>query len=419
MSPRSTRWIHAVHKWTGLIIGINVLLFSVTAAYLLIDEMVHQYTEHGESEENIPLDPAKRLPLQPTIDQIETHFASVPGIVGRIMPAHFVGDVDRILVVAGKENYLIYERDPYTGALALEKGTLPEGIAPIGEAESGADVEAASLGVRISDFMLHLHAELMLGIWGTLIVGTLGLVFLISTITGWIIYGPFMKAMAFGFIRQGRALHLRMADMHKLVGIAALAFNLLMALTGIGLTFGIFGIQYRVMADLKKSEAAMGGFEKADPLPSFETVWAQAQTLYPDQYVSRIDFPVEEAIQGDRVYSSYAEPNPRDPGLFPGIGIITAETAPRAHPYPLVWWMKAILVGGRLHTGALGGNLVLLAYLFLSLSSGFLSVSGYVMYIAKWRKARRAKAQSTEVLADDVDEGALQESAAAFSIERG
>ncbi|MCC6143006.1 MAG: PepSY domain-containing protein [Candidatus Hydrogenedentes bacterium] len=419
MSPRSTRWIHAVHKWTGLIIGINVLLFSVTAAYLLVDEMAHQYLEHGKAEENVPLDPAKRLPLQPAIDQIETHFASVPGVVGRVIPAHFVGDLDRLLVVAGRGNYLIYERDPYTGALALEKGTLPEGIAPIGEAGPGATEETASLAVQISDFMLHLHAELFLEIWGTLLVGTLGVIFLVSTITGWIIYGPFMKAMAFGFIRQGRALHLRMADMHKLVGIAALAFNLLMAVTGIGLTFGIFGIQFQVMADLKESEAAMGGFEKADPLPSFDTVWAQAQSLYPDQYVSRIDFPVAEAIQGDRVYSSYAEPNPRDPGLFPGIGIITAEAAPRAQHYPLAWWMKAILVGGRLHTGALGGNLVLLAYLFLSLSSGFLSVSGYVMYIAKWRKARRAKAQSACAVTEEVDESVLPESAAAFSIERG
>ncbi len=416
MSPRTTRWIHAVHKWTGLIIGVNVLIFSLTATYLLVDEMVHQYVEHGSSDENIPLDPAKRLALQPAIDQIETHFSSVPGIVGRISPAHFVGDVDRILVVAGKNNYLIYERDPYTGALSLDKGALPAGIAPIGEAGVGHAVETASLAVRISDFMLHLHAELMLEFWGTLVVGALGVIFLISTITGWIIYAPFMKAMAFGFIRRGRSLHMPMADLHKLVGIAALAFNLLMAITGIGLTFGVFGIQYQVRADLQQSEATLGRFEKAAPLPAFETVWAAAQQLYPDQYISRIDFPVEGAIQGTRVYSSYSEPNPRDPGLLPSIGIVTAEATPRAQPYPLVWWMKAILVGARLHTGALGGNLVLLAYLFLSLSSGFLSVSGYIIYIAKWRKARRTASNVAGAVATAPEEQTVPEGAVARSM---
>ncbi|MBL7646072.1 MAG: PepSY domain-containing protein [Candidatus Hydrogenedentes bacterium] len=417
MTPRTTRWIHAIHKWTGLIIGINVLIFSMTATYLLVDEMVHQYLHHGNQGETVLLDPAKRLPVQPAIDAIEAHFAPVQGVVGRVAPGHFDGDVDQFLVVAAG-GFLGFERDPYTGVLTLTRGTLPEGIPPMGEAGAANAAKGASIAERVSQFMLELHADLLIEFWGTILVGALGVIFLISTLTGWIIYGPFMKAMAFGFIRRGRALHMPMADLHKLVGIAALAFNLLMAVTGIGLTFGVFGIQYQVRADLQKSEATLGRFEKADPLPPFETVWAEAQKLYPDQYVSRIDFPVEGAIQGTRVYSSFSEPDPRDPGLLPSIGIVTAETTPRAQPYPLAWWMKAILVGARLHTGALGGNLVLLAYLFLSLSSGLLSVSGYLMYIAKWRKARRAASQRGESATSEGDARALPGSAAAFSVER-
>lgn len=417
MSPRTTRWVHAVHKWTGLIIGVNVLLFSVTAAYLLVDEMVHQYFHHGDQSATIPLDPAKRLPIQPVIDQIEAHFAPVQGIVGRVAPGHFEGDVDQFLVVAGKGNFLGFEREPYTGTLTLTRGALPEGILPMGEAGVTNAPKGASFAEGVSQFMLELHADLLLEFWGTFIVGTLGIIFLVSTVTGWIIYAPFMKAMAFGFIRRRKALHMPMADLHKLVGIAALAFNLMMAITGLGLTFGVFGMQYQVRADLQKSEANLGRFEKADPLPPFETVWAEAQALYPDQYISRIDFPVEGAIQGTRVYSSFSEPDPRDPGLLPSIGIITAEDSPRAQPYPLVWWMKAILVGARLHTGALGGSLVLLAYLFLSLSSGLLSVSGYIMYVAKWRKARRAASRDAGTLTSDEETQALPENAAALSIE--
>lgn len=418
LSPQTTRWVHAVHKWTGLIVGINVLLFSVTAVYLLADEMVHHYLEHGEEQERVALDPDRRQTLQPAIEQIEAHFKPAAGYVGRVIPAHFEGDLDRFLVVAGDHNFLIYQRDPYTGAISLERGNLPEGVGPLGGA-AGAAESSGSTADAIAAWMLELHSELLLETLGTLIVGGLGILFLISTVTGWMIYGPFMKSMIFGFIRRRGPWRLPVADLHKLVGIAALAFNLVMAITGLGLTFGIFGIQYKVMADLNKNEATMGTIVKADPLPPFEEIWATAQALFPDQYVSRIDFPVELAIQGTKVYASYSEPDPRDPGLVPSIGIITAETTPRAHPYHLVWWMKAILWGGRMHTGALGGQLVLFAYLLLSLSSGFLSVSGYFMYIAKWRKARRAKfRRAAEATDPDAEEG-LPEQVAARTLSQG
>lgn len=399
MSPRTTRWLHAVHKWTGLLIGVNVLLFSVSAAYLLIDEIVHQTLHHGHTAGTAPLDPALRLPIQPTIDRLQTHFAPVQGVVGRVAPGHFQGDVDQFLVVAAG-GFLGFERDPSSGALTLTRGVLPEGIPPIGEAGAVSKTAKASFAERVSQFMLDLHAHLLIEFWGSLIVGALGVVFLISTITGWMIYGPFMKALVFGAIRRGKTLSMPMADLHKLVGMAALAFNLLMAITGIGLTFGVFGIQFQIRADLQKSEELTGRFQKAAPLPSFETVWAEAQALYPNQYVTRIDFPVEGAIQGNRVYASFSEPDPRNPGLLPSIGIVTAEETPRAQPYPLVWWMKAILVGARLHTGALGGNLVLLVYLLLSLSAGLLSISGYVMYISKWRKTRRRSSASPTLASD-------------------
>src|SRR5690606_23062712 len=137
-------------------------------------------------------------------------------------------------------------------------------------------------------------------------------------------------------------------------------------------------------------------------------------------FITRIDFPVEGAIQDTRVYSSYAEPDPRDPGLLPSIGIITAEATPRAHPYPLVWWMKAILVGGRLHTQAMGGDLVLLSYLFLSASFGFLSISGYMMYVAKWRKKRRARAAELNTPTGvSEDESTVPETAAAYVTDQG
>lgn len=397
-SYRQTRWIYAVHKWTGLFIGFNVFLFSLTAVYLLsVDILV---PEEPVSRE--PLDGARTAPVQPMIDRLAAHYGDYGFRVDSVAFATAEGEQHELRIDVGGEDHvhLRYRADPYTGALQRSRGTVPEGIPPYAEGASEAGAGAAAQGpdgeplplyARIDAFMFDLHSSLALGIPGILLTGVLGVVFLISTLTGWIIYGPFMKALIFGAIRRGKAAHMRFADMHKLVGMAALAFNLVMAVTGIGLTLGLFAIQMQVRADLKTIESLAGTIVPTDPPPSADTARAAAQTVFPAHTVTVLDYPGPETIQGEKVFTFFAALDPASPGLLPEIGIITAEETPRAQVYPLHWWMEAILIGAPMHTGSYGGRPMLAAYLLFSLSSGFLSLSGYFMYIAKWRRHRRLK----------------------------
>ena len=200
-----------------------------------------------------------------------------------------------------------------------------------------------------------------------------------------------MKSLIFGAIRRHRGLQWRLADMHKLVGMAALAFNLVMVVTGIGLTLGLFAIRYQVLADLKDIEKEVGVIVPATPYPNIDAVHAAAQAAFPGHAIIRLEYPGPDAIQGDKVFTFFAEPDPFEPGLVLEVGIVTAEATPRGQVYRLTWWMEAILLGAPLHTGEFGGRPAYVAYLFLSLSSGFLSVTGYLMYGLKWRRARRLK----------------------------
>src|SRR5690606_23581091 len=77
-----------------------------------------------------------------------------------------------------------------------------------------------------------IHVRLYEGYWGRQLVGIGGLALAIVAITGLVIYGDFMKKQTWPNIRKKVNLRIVMADWHKLLGISALAFNLVIALTG-------------------------------------------------------------------------------------------------------------------------------------------------------------------------------------------
>ncbi len=402
---RRTRLLYAIHKWTGLVIGLHVLLFSVTATYLLSVELVA--SEAHEVGNAVPIDGERVLPVQPIIDGLARHFSGHELVVERVTYALAEGDLHELRVeLVDSHTHLRFAVEPYTGALSLIRGTLPEGIPPVGEgvvatAESAAVDAPLPRYQRVAALMLSLHTNLALGLVGTLLTGIGGVIFLISTVTGWIIYAPFMKGLVFGAIRWKRATPIRWADMHKLIGMAALAFNLMMAVTGIGLTLGLFAIQIQVREDLKAIESQVGEIVPVTPPPNIDVIYRHAQSVFPDHTVIRLEYPGPDAIQGDKVFTFFAEPDPFEHGLVPEIGIVTAEATPRPQVYALTWWMEAILLGAPLHTGAFGGKPVYFAYLLLGLSSGFLSISGYLMYFIKWRRARQRKAQAAAAVAPD------------------
>lgn len=390
---RRTRLLYALHKWTGLLIGVNVLLFSVTAVYMLAVDLVVPETA---GETRVPIDAERALPIQPMFDKLAEHFDGHGFVAERVTYAQAEGDEHELRVeLTGPHAHLRFAADPYTGALRLTRGALPEGVGPIGEAaatdpqaDNGAPAPAQPAYARLDTFFLQLHSSFVGGVTGTFLVGIVGLVFLVSTLTGWMIYGPFMKAFVFGAIRRNRGVHFKLVDLHKLVGIAALAFNLVMVVTGIGLTLGLFAIRFQVLADLRDIEREVGTITPANPYPNIDTVHKAARSAFPGHAIIRLEYPGPDAIQGDKVFTFFAEPDPFEPGLVPEVGIVTAEATPRAQVYELTWWMEAILLGAPLHTGEFGGKPVYAAYLLLSLASGFLSISGYLMYIVKWRRAR-------------------------------
>jgi len=108
----------------------------------------------------------------------------------------------------------------------------------------GADrvLGSANLQDSFPNYLRQIHVRLYEGFWGRQLVGLGGIAFIIVTVTGFLIYGNFMKKQPYPKIRQKKGLRILMADWHKILGISALAFNFVIACTGAWL-----GLQPKLM----------------------------------------------------------------------------------------------------------------------------------------------------------------------------
>ncbi len=80
--------------------------------------------------------------------------------------------------------------------------------------------------------MLTLHKNLYLGVLGDAVYAAVALLFIVSTISGALIYGPFSTKLKFGTIRS-HSSKLKWLDLHNLVGITTVAWLLVVGSTGL------------------------------------------------------------------------------------------------------------------------------------------------------------------------------------------
>lgn len=64
-------------------------------------------------------------------------------------------------------------------------------------------------------------------------LGLMGMLFVISIISGVVLYGPIMKNFDFGMVRKDKSKRLKWLDTHNLLGIVVMAWMLVVGITGV------------------------------------------------------------------------------------------------------------------------------------------------------------------------------------------
>jgi uncharacterized iron-regulated membrane protein len=234
------------------------------------------------------------------------------------------------------------------------------------------------------DLMLSLHSDLFAGLPGELFLGLMALLFVLTIVSGVALYGPFMKKLPFGTVRRERSARLKWLDLHNLLGIATLAWALVVGATGLlnELSTPLFALwqQTDVQAMLApwKGKPAPKLSELASPQAALET----ARRAVPGATFTSVAMPGNQAGSPYHYLLWGKGSTALTSRLFTPV-LVDARTGQLTAVAWMPWYLRALEASRPLHFGDYGGTPLKVLWALLDLITLTLLGSGlYLAWIA-------------------------------------
>jgi uncharacterized iron-regulated membrane protein len=374
MSPNTTRRLLAIHRWCGLIVSLNVVLFAITGALLIfheeIDELLGVVPQLSATGESITLARAVDIARE-----------TKPG-----------------------ENLLYVFSDPeeFPGAIlvgtARNSTQLADSKPVIIDAVRGTVLDKIDLDGSFSRIVWKLHAQLFMGPPGTLLVGLIGLCFFTSLITGVLLYGPLMKRFAFGMLRRERHLRTLLADLHKLLGAATFGWNVVVVATGVFLSLGSTLLQIYAMTELSAIGAPYAHEPVVTDFSTVDEAVAQAQAASHGRRWSMVALP-GSSFASPRHYSVLLKGREGLDQRMLTMGLVDAKDPTKVEHREFPWYLRALLVCEPLHFGDYGGLPLKLLWLLFTLITIALTATGvWITFATQRDRAERKRSEALDVV---------------------
>lgn len=367
--PKNILW--KIHQWVGLYVGIVIAALSLTGAVAVfipeIDHFLERKYELSEVGDTY-------IPMDSIIAEVQLRN---PGfrILGAMPPesktSPLIMDIFKEDGATSSQRVQIFI-DPFTGEILGQKSHTDS----------------------LSNFLRQVHVRLMDSWWGRQIVGLAGIGLCLLCISGLLIYGKFMKNQVFGAIRK-KNLRILMADWHKMVGIAALLFNLMIGATGAWLGLQpvlIKAFDIKAPNTFKRSEKILSPEEDIlQPYAYWESLEV-AKNQIPDFKITQV-IPSKDGtntleLKGDAGHL------PFEPHISKVV--LDKSTLQVLDVYDIrdqEFSDKFYYMQEGLHFGRFGSILLKIAYSLLGLTTGILSITGFFIYMLRSKKNEKEKSQ--------------------------
>lgn len=363
-----------LHRWTGLIAAPFFLILCITGTILIFHEEIDEglgYTAYAEA-------PAPGTPERPLSEIVAAAKAVAPGR----QPLALVFDADH------PERVTVSLVEP--GARSFD-GAKPVVI----DRYRGTTIAAPDPRSTPTGIILTLHANWFLGLPGELAGGVVALLVVICLVSGVVIYGPFIRGLAFGLIRRGRGERLRQRDLHNFLGTVTLGWALLVSATGVTLALGDIALKVWQATELQRLAAAhrgQGHDLAAGPGASLDAVRAAAEAAKPGWRTSLMLYPGSAFSTGRHFTVLLLGPEGLQKRLFE-IALVDAADARVAEIATLPWYLVVTQLSQPLHFGDYGGLPLKLLWTACAWFTLFITGNGAWLWYAR-RPRRRTSAEA-------------------------
>ncbi|MDM8010060.1 MAG: PepSY domain-containing protein [Parasphingorhabdus sp.] len=384
MTRRAIRLWFLVHKWSSLVCTAFLLMLCVTGLPLIFHDEIDWLTEEqpefgmpgvgssGTAEGLLPLD-----------EMMQRALANRPGEVPVFMA--FDNDQPSMTITTAPRP------DSPAADMTIQSFDRSTGqqIGMVADSDGG-----------VMHFLLQLHTDMFLGLPGMLFLAVIGILFTAALISGIVLYAPFMRKLDFGTVRVSRSPRLKWLDYHNLLGIVALAWMLVVGLTGVinALSTPIEDIwQAGELADMT---SAYAGREALPPARygSLDRAMAQARAVLPGNNPQFIAFP-GGSFSSDHHYAVFFQGDTPLTERLLTPALIDAETGAFTDARPMPWYYQALSLSRPLHFGDYGGLPLKLLWAALTLFTIVVLGSGLYLWLVKGESSSRAHLRKIEQLA--------------------
>ena len=372
-----------VHKWSSLVSTLFLLLLCVTGLPLIFAHEI----DHALGNSADP----------PVLAEVPAERASVDAMIADAQ-ARYPDEHMQFVVGDPDEPDVTY----------IRMGESPEGstinVFDTYDARTGEHLNAYPLEAGgFMEVMERLHVDLYAGLKGTLFLGSMGLLLVLSLVSGVVLYGRFMRKLKFGTVRD-RTPRLRWLDLHNLLGIATLVWLLVVGLTGTinALAIPIFQQwQATELAEMTGRHAAPDQ-PPVTELTSVDAVLANASAVAPGKVLSFLAFPGNEFASPHHFVAFMAGEEARTERLFTAV-LVDASTAEVLEVSSMPWYTQVLFVSQPLHFGDYGGLPLKVLWALLDVLAIVVLGSGVYLWLKKrnvtfdqWLATARGDAASGE-----------------------
>src|SRR5688572_5502447 len=261
--------LYRTHAWVGLLSGLFLVVICVTGSVAVFRPEIERAVDYrGQDFSVVPNDNPKISAGRAAATAQAAYPGSTPQQVRFPAPpgsTQVHGDAYLVTLNQGRN-----------------KGNVQVLVDPYRDAVIRQHKPVRGWG----DWLRQLHVRFLYGsFWGRYIVGFFGLTMVFSTISGLMIFARFNGNSWWPKrVRWGRGARIVSADLHKLVGLGSVAFNIVFGLSGAVL--GLEGIYHKFIAE----KAAVVRRASVAQLPDggIDGFIGKARALVPDAQPSAI-----------------------------------------------------------------------------------------------------------------------------------
>lgn len=373
MSSKTIRSWYLVHKWTSLVCTVFLLLLCITGLPLIFYEEIEHLTGRHPEPAELPAD----APLASLDTIVAFAQAARPG---------------ELVLYVGFD-----EHEPLVG-VTTAPSYEPAGSEFYSQAfdtRSAERLDSPPFNEGLMWVFFKLHTDIYAGLPGMLFLGFMGLLFVVALVSGVVVYGPFMRKLDFGTVRDRRSPRLKWLDLHNMIGVVTLAWALVVGVTGVINTLATPILSLWQNDQLAEMTAPYRDKPPVESFASLDGAVRSAVEASPGMEVSFIAYP-GTPFSSKHHYAVFMKGETTLTSRLLKPVLIDAETGEFTDSRDLPWYAAALLVSQPLHFGDYGGLPLKIIWALLDIATIVVLGSGLYLWLVRRRAPGDARLAALE-----------------------